>query len=350
MIEIPIHLHEHQFLAIMKNQPQVTSRKSPLRWVTFCLMSLVVTWCAGITGASAQAYPVKPVRILVGFAGGSELMARVVAQQLSPALGQQVIVEARLGAGGNIAFDAAARSAPDGHTLLMGAVPLLTNQLIYRKVTYDPMRDFVPISLLSTIPNGLFLHPSVPAKTLRELTQLARSSPGKIAYGSGGMGSANHIAATFLESLAKVKFTHIPYKTASLGFVGAMSGEVDMVITVVSSGVSYVKDGRMRGIVVMDSKRSVSLPDLPTSAEAGMPELLAVNWYALMAPTGTPRAIIERLHTDTARVMSPAEVQSRLRAIGGEPETRTPEQTAEFLRGEYARWGKVVKDAGIKSE
>jgi tripartite-type tricarboxylate transporter receptor subunit TctC len=293
---------------------------------------------------------VKPVRILVGFAGGSELMARVVAQQLSPVLGQQVVVEARMGAAGNIAFDAAARSAPDGYTLLMGAVPLLTNQLIYRKVTYDPMRDFVPIMLLSTIPNALFLHPSVPAKTLRELTQLARTAPGKIAYGSGGVGSANHIAAALLESLAKVKFTHVPYKTASLGLVGAMSGDVDMVITIVASGMNYVKDGRMRGIVVMDAKRSQSMPDMPTSAEAGMPELQAVNWYALMAPASTPRAIIERLHAESVKVMAPSDVQSRLRAMGGEPETRTPDQTAAFLRGEYARWGKVIKDAGIRAE
>jgi tripartite-type tricarboxylate transporter receptor subunit TctC len=299
---------------------------------------------------AAQNYPVKPVRILVGFAGGSELMARMVAQQLSPVLGQQVIVEPRMGAAGGIAFEAAARSAPDGYTLLMGAVPLLTNPLIYPKVNYEPMRDFTPIVLLSTIPNGLFLHPSVPAKTLRELTQLARKSPGKIAYGSGGVGSANHIAAAFLESLAKVKFTHVPYKTASQGLVGAMSGDVDMVITVVSSGVSYVKDGRMRGIVVMDVKRSQSMPDVPTSAEAGMPELQAVNWYALMAPAGTPRAIVDRLHAESAKVMSPPEIQSRLRGMGGEPQARTPEQTAEFLRAEYARWGKVIRDAGIKSE
>ena len=343
----------------MQHKTQLTDNKSQASWAFYCLlyalcvMPVALVACAlylGTTGAHAQAYPVKPVRILVGFAGGSELMARVVAQQLSPVLGQQVIVEARMGAAGNIAFDTAARSAPDGYTLLMGAVPLLTNQLIYRKVTYDPMRDFIPIMLLSTIPNGLFLHPSVPAKTLRELTQLARVAPGKIAYGSGGVGSANHIAAALLESLAKVKFTHIPYKTASLGLVGAMSGEVDMVITVVSSGVNYVKDGRMRGIVVMDAKRAQSLPDMPTSAEAGMPELQAVNWYALMAPAGTPRAIIERLHAESVKVMSPPDVQSRLRAMGGEPETRSPDQTAAFLRGEYARWGKVVKDAGIKAE
>ncbi len=308
---------------------------------------LAIAWS---TALGAQNYPVKPVRILVGFAGGSELTARMVAQQLSPALGQQVIVEPRMGAAGGIAFEAAARSAPDGYTLLMGAVPLLTNPLIYAKVNYDPVRDFTPVVLLQTIPNGLFLHPTVPAKSLKELVALARKSPGKIAYGSGGVGSANHIAAGLLESLAKVKFTHVPYKTASQGLVGAMSGDVDMVITVVSSGVSYVKEGRMRGIVVMDTRRAQSLPDMPTSVEAGMPELQAVNWYALMAPAGTPRAIIERLHAESVKVMSPPEIQSRMRALGGEPETRSPDQTAAFLRGEYARWGKVVKDAGIKAE
>lgn len=335
----------------MSNTAPITRRKPAWPRTIFYFHCLApIALCLGITSSGAQGYPVKPVRILVGFAGGSDLMARMVAQQLSPVLGQQVFVEARMGAGGNIAFDAAARSAPDGYTLLMGAVPLLTNQLIYRKVTYDPMRDFIPIVLLSTIPNGLFLHPSVPAKTLRELTQIARTTPGRIAYGSGGVGSANHIAAALLESLAKVTFTHVPYKTASLGLVGAMSGDVDMVITVVSSGASYAKDGRMRGIVVMDAKRSQSLPDMPTSAEAGMPELQAVNWYALMAPAGTPRAIIERLHAESVKVMSPPDVQARLRAMGGEPEARTPDQTAAFLRGEYARWAKVIKDAGIKAE
>ena len=334
----------------MRIKAQGSRHKSQVTRAMAWVLLLPFALCLGITGANAQGYPAKPIRILVGFAGGSELTARMIAQLLSPALGQQVYVEPRMGAAGNIAFDAAAKSPADGYTLLMGAVPLLTNQLIYPKVTYDPIRDFTPIVLLQTIPNGLFLHPTVPAKTLKELVQLARKAPGKIAYGSGGVGSANHIAAAFLESLAKVKFTHVPYKTASLGLVGAMSGDVDMVITVVSSGVSYVKDGRMRGIVVMDAKRSQSLPDMPTSAESGMPELLAVNWYALMAPAGTPRAIVERLHAESVKVMSPADVQSRMRAMGGEPEARNPDQTAAFLRGEYARWGKVIREAGIKGE
>ncbi len=299
---------------------------------------------------SAQNYPVKPVRIITGFAGGSDLMARLVAQHLSPALGQQVYVEQRLGAAGNIGFNAAAKAPPDGYTLLMGAVPLLSNPFVYPKVGFDPMRDFIPIALLSTIPNGLFIHPSVPVKSLGELVQLSRKSPGKIAYGSGGVGSANHIAAEFLQSLAKVKFTHVPYKSATLGLIGAMSGDVDMVITVVSSGVTYVKSGRMRGLAVLDTKRSASMPDVPSTVEAGMPQLQAVNWYALLAPAGTPGAIIERLHAESVKMITTPEIQSRLRAMGGEPNSSTQAQTAEFLRTEHARWGKVIREAGIKAE
>jgi tripartite-type tricarboxylate transporter receptor subunit TctC len=319
-----------------------------LRNLAFCLLPFA--FFLGITGANAQGYPVKPVRIIVGFAGGSDLMARLVAQQLSPALGQQVIVDPRLGAAGNIGFEAAARSAPDGYTLLMGAVPLLSNPFVYRKVGYDPLRDFVPIAMVSTIPNGLVVHPSVPATSLRELVQIARAHPGKIAFGSGGVGSANHLAAELLQAAAKIKFTHVPYKSASFGLIGAMSGDVDMVITVVSDGARYVKDGRMRGLAVLDTKRAVSMPEVPTSVEAGFPFLQAVNWYGLLAPTGTPRPIVERVHAELVKVMAAPEVRERLRAQGGEPDSRAPEQFAEFLRAEHTRWGKVIRDAGIKAE
>jgi len=319
-----------------------------LRYLAFSLFPFAFS--LGITGAIAQGYPAKPVRIIAGFAGGSDLMARMVAQQLTPALGQQVYVEPRLGAAGNIGFEAAARSAPDGYTLLMGAVPLLSNPFVYRKVGFDPMRDFVPIAMVSTIPNGLVVHPSVPAKSLRELVQLARAHPGRIAYGSGGVGSANHLAFELLQGSAKIKFTHVPYKSASFGLVGAMSGDVDMVIIVVTSAASYVKDGRMRGLAVFDTKRAASMPEVPTSVEAGFPQIQAVNWYGLLAPAGTPRPIIERLHAECVKLMAVPETRERLRAQGGDPDSRSPEQFAEFMRAEHARWGKVIRDAGIKFE
>jgi tripartite-type tricarboxylate transporter receptor subunit TctC len=317
---------------------------------TVALFILAICAMGLSTASGAQNYPVKPVRIITGFTGGSELTARMVAQQLTPALGQQVLVDVRLGAAGNIGFEAAARAAPDGYTLLMGAVPLLTNQFMYPKVSYDPMRDFVPIAMISTIPNGLVIHPSVPAKSLRELVQLARAHPGKINYGSGGVGSANHLAVELLQGTSKARFTHVPYKSAGFGLVGAMTGDVDMVVIVVASAAPYVKDGRMRGLAVFDTKRSASMPEVPTSVEAGFPQIQAVNWYGLLAPAGTPRPIIERLHAESVKVMAEPKTREMLRAQGGEPDSRPPGEFAEFMRAEQARWGKVIREAGIKAE
>jgi tripartite-type tricarboxylate transporter receptor subunit TctC len=302
------------------------------------------------TPAHAQTYPTKPVRLVLPFAGGSELIGRMVAGKLSPVLGQQIVADPRFGAAGNIAWEAAAKAPPDGYTLAVGAVPLLTNPHIYPRVGYDPLKSFAPISLVASIPNILIVHPSVPARTLKELIQLARSNPGKVAYGSGGVGSANHLAAEFIQSAANIRFTHVPYKTASLGVTGALSGDVDMVILVVSSAAPFINTGKMRGIVVLDSKRNASAPDVPTSAEAGMPQLTAVNWYALLAPTGTPRPIIDRLNVESVKAMNTPETRASLAAMGGESDSKSPEQTAEFFAAEYARWGKVIRQANIKLE
>ena len=302
------------------------------------------------TPAAAQTYPVKPVRMILPFVGGTDLVGRMLAAKLSPLLGQQVVPDPRLGAAGNIGYEAAAKAPADGYTLVMGAVPVLTNPHLYAKAAYDPLRDFAPIALLATIPNIIVVHPSVPAKTLRELVALGRASPGKLAYGSGGVGSANHLAAEFLQSLANIRLVHVPYKSATFALTGALSGEVDMVIVVVSSAVQLMNTGKMRGLAILDSKRNASAPNVPTSAEAGMPQLTAVNWYALLAPTGTPRAIIERLNNDSVKVMNTPETRQSLAAMGGEPATSTPEQTAEFLRVEYARWGKLIRESKIKVE
>lgn len=314
------------------------------------LLSLLAALAAATPPAGAQAYPAKPIRILLPFAGGTDLVGRLIALKLSAALGQQVVPDPRLGAGGNIAHEAAAKSPPDGYTLLMGAPPVLINPHLNARVGFDPLRDFAPIALLGSIPNVLVVHPSVPAKNLRELVQLARSRPGKLSYGSGGVGSANHLAGELMKSLAKIQIVHVPYKSATIGLVGAMSGEVDIVIVVVSSVAPYVKEGRMRPLAVMDAKRVGSMPQVPTTAEAGMPQLVAVNWYILLAPAGTPRAIIERLNAESVKAMAAAETRERFAAMGGEPASSTPEQTAEFLRTEYTRWGNVIRDAGIRAE
>ena len=323
----------------------------PLRAAGFGGLALAGVLLIAASGlAAAQAYPTKAVRLILPFAGGSELIGRMVAGKLSPVLGQQIVADPRFGAAGNIAWEAAAKAPPDGYTLAVGAVPLLTNPHIYPKVGYDPLKSFAPISLVASIPNIVVVHPSVPAKTLKELIQLARANPGQIAYGSGGVGSANHLAAEFIQSAANLRFTHVPYKTASQGVNGALSGDVDMVILVVSSAVSFMNAGKMRGIVVLDARRNASAPNVPTSAEAGMPGLTAVNWYALLAPAGTPRPVIDRLNVESVKAMNTAETRASLAAMGGESDSKSPEQTAEFFAAEYARWGKVIRQAKIKLE
>ena len=300
--------------------------------------------------SAAGAYPTKPIRIVLPFAGGNALVGRWLAQYLPPVLGQQVLADVRLGAGGNIGHEAVAKSAPDGYTLLMGAPPVVINPNLSPGLSYDTLRDFTPIALLATIPNMITVHPSVPAKTLKELIQLARSNPDKIAYGSGGVGSTNHLAAELLKTITKTRILHVPYKGASIALTGALSGEVDMVILVASSASSFIKDGRMRAIAILDTKRVGSMPQVPTSAEAGMPQLVAVNWYVLLAPAGTPRAIIERLNAESVKIMRTPETREFFASLGGEPASGTPEQSAAFLREEYERWGKVIRAAGIKAE
>jgi len=302
------------------------------------------------SAAFAQSYPTKPIRMLLPFAGGTDAVARLLSFKASPALGQQLVPEQRLGAGGNIAHEAVARAVPDGYTLLMAAPPLVINPHLNPRVGFDPLRDFVPIALLTSIPNVLVVHPSVKAGSLAELMALARSAPGKLTYGSGGVGSSNHLAAELMKSIAGVDIVHVPYKSATLALTAALGGETDIVIVAASSAASYVKDGRMRALAVLDAKRSSAMPEVPTAAEAGMAQLLAVNWYILLAPAGTPQAIVERLNAEAVKAMAAPDMRERLAGLGGEPAALTPGQTAAFLRAEYAQWGKVIREANIKAE
>ncbi len=318
--------------------------------ITIKLVAAFGAVLIALPAAQAQTYPVKPVRIILPFAGGSDTVGRLIAGKLSTALGHQVVPDPRVGASGNIGFLAGAKSPADGYTLMMGAVPVLTNPLLNPKVGFDGLRDFTPVVLLATIPNVVIVHPSVPAKNMRELIRLARGNPGKIAYGSGGFGSANHLAAELIQLATKVKFTHVPYKSATFGIAGALSGEVDMVIVVISSAVSYVNSGKMRAITILDNKRNGSIPEVQTSAEAGLPGLVAINWYAILVPTGTPRPVIDRLNAESVKAMQSPDMRERFARLGGDIQTGTPEQTAEFLRAEHERWSKVIREADIKAE
>jgi tripartite-type tricarboxylate transporter receptor subunit TctC len=303
----------------------------------------------GPSTGSGQAYPSKPIRLLLPFAGGTDAVARLLALKLSPALGQQVLPEQRLGAGGNIAHRAAASAAPDGYTLLMAAPPLVINPHLNPKAGFDPLRDFAPVATLTAIANVLVVHPKVAARSLQELIELARARPGKLSYGSGGVGSSNHLAVELLKSMAKIDILHVPYKSATLALTGLLAGEVDVVVVAASSVTAYAKDGRLRALAVLDSKRSSAMPEVPTAAQAGAP-LVAVNWYVLLAPAGTPREIVLRLNAEAVRAMHAADVRERLEALGGEPMSGSPEDAAAFLKKEYEQWGKVIREAGIKAD
>lgn len=300
--------------------------------------------------AQTQSYPVKPIRLILPYLGGTDPIARWIAAKLSPALGKQVVVEPRIGAAGNLGHVALAKSAPDGYTLMLGAPPMVVNPHLHPNVGYDWQHDYAPIALIATMPNVLAVHPLVPAKTLGELVQIARRHPNKLTYGSGGIGLTSHLAVELLKSLSKTQILHIPYKGATFALVGAMSGESDMVVPAAAAAEPYVRDGRMRALVVLDTKRVGSMPQVPTSAEAGMPQLLILNWYVVLAPAGTPRPIIDRLHDETVKVMQTPESRDYFALLGADIVTNTPEQSAEFVRAEFERWGKVVRAAHIKME
>jgi len=308
----------------------------------------VVSWVA-VPLAPAQNYPVKPVRIILTTMGGSDFVGRWLALQLSTAMGP-VVADPRVGAGGNIGHQAAAKAPPDGYTLLLAAPPLVINPNLGSKAGFDPLRDFAPVAMVATIPNMLVSHPSVPVKTLKDVLQLARKSPEKLTMGNGGPGSTSHLAHELLKYLGKVQILGVPYKGASFALIGAMSGEVDLVIPAASAAEPYIKDNRLRGLVALDTKRIASMPDIPTAGEAGMPELLISNWYVLVAPANTPRAIVNRLNVETTRIVQSPETRRHLATIGGVPVSSTPEQAAEFLRREFERWGKVIRAAGIQAD
>ena len=314
------------------------------------LLGLIAANFLHLQSALAQTYPTKPIRIILPYLGSTEFAGRLIAAKLLPVLGQQVIVDPRPGAGGKIGHELAAKAVPDGYTLMLAAPPLVINPNLYPKPGHDSLRDFMPIAMLGTIPSVLAVHPSVPAKSLRELTQLARSNPGKLTYGSGAPGSPSHLAGELFKSLSKTNILLVPYKGATFALVGAMSGEVDVVIPAASAAGPYVKDKRMRALAVLHTKPVNSLPGVPTAAEAGMPQLLVVNWFVLAAPAGTPRAVIDRLNAEVTKIMQSPDTQKQFVTLGGDVAVTTPEQAETFVREEFARWGKVIRDANIKAE
>jgi len=319
-----------------------------------CFIAVTLAGIAPGGGAiAADAYPAKPIRIVIGFSPGGyiDLTSRLVAGPLSAALGQQVVVDNRSGAGGVVGTEMAARAAPDGYTLTIGSIGThAINQTLYRKLPYNVVKDFQPVARLSDAPNILAVHPSFPAKSVKELLALAKARPGQIMYASAGAGTSTHIAAVLFEYLGHVKLVHIPYKGGGPAIVDVVAGQVPVTFATAASVSPQTKSGRLRGLGITGSQRSTLLPDLPTIAEAGLPGYEMINWLGLFAPTGTPRPIVDRLATESLRIVQTPEVRERLNAQGAEPSPLNTDQFTPFVRLEVEKWGKIVTATGMTTD
>jgi tripartite-type tricarboxylate transporter receptor subunit TctC len=299
-----------------------------------------------------QPYPARAVRLVVPSApgGGTDITARIMAPKFSEYLGQQVVVENRAGAATMIGGEVVARSAPDGYTLLMGISTLAINAAMYRKVAYDALKDFAPISQVVTLSNVLVTHPSLPVYSVKALVAFARARPGQINFASAGVGTNPHLSMELFLSLAGLKMMHVPYKGSGQGIVDVIAGHVPVMMPAVPTALVYIRNGRLRPLGVSGAKRSQAAPDIPTIAEAGIPGYEATQWFGILAPAGTPRAIVDRWHRETVRALKDPEVRDRLVADGADPVGSTPEEFAAFMRAETVKWAKVVKAIGIQPE
>jgi tripartite-type tricarboxylate transporter receptor subunit TctC len=303
------------------------------------------------TFAHAQAYPAKPVRLVVTSppGGSQDFLARLLAQGLSPALGQQVLVDNRIGASGVIGVDFVAKAPPDGHTLLLGgAGTVAIVPVLKAKVPFDTLRDFVPISAVASGPFALVVHPSVPAKSLKELIAMAKAKPGSLNYGSSGAGASPHLAGELLKSMAGIDLVHIPYKGVGPALTDVIAGQIDAMFADVHLVTSHEKAGKLRVLAVTSAERTRAMPETPTVSEAGVPGYDAVLWYALLAPKGLSKEIVSLWNTEVNRIIQTQEIRERFAAGGLEPSPSTLEETAAMLKREVERWAKVVKQANIK--
>ncbi len=300
----------------------------------------------------AQQYPSKPIRLVLPFPPGapSDLVGRTIGQKMGEQMGQNLIPDNRTGAGGTLGLSIVAKAPPDGYTLLVTSPTMALSPLLYSNLSYDVARDFTPVARLASIENVMLVHPSVPAKSLRDFIALARSNPGKLNYGSGGPGTTNHLANELLKSLEKLSMVHVPYKGATVATTALMGGEVDEVIVSVASVLPLIKAGRVRALAVLSEKRVPTLPHVPTSKEAGFPNFQMSIWYGMMAPGGTPREIVTRLHREVARALEDPALQKHMANAGMDPWLGTPEDMGNLLRSESARYAKIIQSAGIRKD
>jgi tripartite-type tricarboxylate transporter receptor subunit TctC len=304
------------------------------------------------TAASAQdAWPSRPIRFILPFppGGGTDILGRLIAERLSAHLGQPVVAENRGGAGGNVGTEAAAKSAPDGYTIVLVAPSLAISPTLYAKINYDPVKDFAPVSLVATVPNVMVTQPSLPGQ-LVEFIAFAKSKPGALNFGSGGAGTSNHLAGELFNLVTGAKLVHIPYKGVNLAMQDVLAGNVHLVFIGTPAAAPHIRAGRLRALALVAPQRSSALPDVPTVAEAGLRDFEVTTWYGVLAPAGTPKNVVTRLNTELVKIMHSPELKEKLAATGTEPLTSTPEEFAAYIQREIAKWGDVIRKAGVKAD
>jgi tripartite-type tricarboxylate transporter receptor subunit TctC len=307
-----------------------------------------------LTGAAiAQPYPAKSVRLVVPFppGGPADSVARVLAAKLTDVLGQTVVVDNRAGATGTIGAGIVAKSPPDGYTLLLGTSnELAMSPGLYDKLPYDPTRDFAPLSNVINFPNILVVNPHLPAKSVAELVALARANPAQLSFATSGIGSTNHLTGVMFQALEKIRINFVPYKGAGPAVTDLMGGHVDTMFATMPSVVPFVKSGKLKGLAVTDNKRWAALPDVPSVKEAGVASLIVITWNGVLAPAGLPEAIVAKLNADIIAVANTADTKERMKAQAAEVATTTPGEFAAMLRNDFAKWSKVIKEAGLRAE
>ncbi len=330
---------------------------APFRYLAGTSMRLALLLAAVLllpapTVALAQAYPSKPVRMMIPWAPGgtTDILGRVLAQKMGEKWGQPVVVENRGGAAGNIGTEAAVRSPADGYTILVGTMSShAMNPALYAKMTFDPVADVAPVSLVANVATVLVVPPSLPVKNVAELVALAREKPGRLNFASGGIASFNQLCAELLKMTANVDIVHVPYKGGAPAVADLVGGKVDLLFTGAPVTMSHIKAGRLKVLAVTDSQRSPALPDVPTMAET-LPGYEFNNWYGLMAPAGTPRAIVDALNAEVARILALPDVREKFSGLGADPTPSTPERFAAVMKADAEKWGRVIRQAGVRAE
>lgn len=303
--------------------------------------------------AAQTAYPVKPIRIVIPYTagGGTDIVARIIGQKLTDTWGQQVIADNRPGASGMIAGEIVSKAPPDGYTLIMGYTgDVAINQSLFRKMTFDPVKNFSPVALAATAPMLFVIHPSLPASNVKQLVALAKSQPGQLVYASAGVGQPGHLAFELLQHNAKVKLTHVPYKGGAPAVIDLVGGHVMMFCSGIMPAIPHVRSGKLRAIAVSTSTRSPVAPEVPTMIEAGMPGFDLPTWYGVLAPAGTSREVVSKLSGEITRIINLPDVKERLLREGADPAPRSPEQFAQFIQAEVAKYAAIIKEAGVKPE